>query len=96
MEQQKHSFSYSTQRAGSDRLQKSAKTCLMPLQLMSINSQITNYHPKVRVRSFRPFLNRKKIRPIGGRIRNHSENVEIIFLFISKKIKSHFFFRFYN
>ena len=36
MEQQKHGFSDSTPRAGSDRLQKSTKSLLSALQLMSI------------------------------------------------------------
>ena len=40
MEQQQHGFSDSTPRAGSDRLQKSAKSLLSALQLMSI-SQIS-------------------------------------------------------
>ena len=37
IEQQQHGFSDSTPRAGSDRLQKSAKSLLSALQLMSIN-----------------------------------------------------------
>ena len=40
MEQQQHGFSDSTPRAGSDRLQKSAKSLLSALQLMYI-SQIS-------------------------------------------------------
>ena len=40
MEQQQHGFSDSTPRTGSDRLQKSAKSLLSALQLMSI-SQIS-------------------------------------------------------
>ena len=40
MEQQPHGFSDSTPRAGSDRLQKSAKSLLNVLQLMSL-SQIS-------------------------------------------------------
>ena len=39
MEQQQHGFSDSTPRAGSDRLQKSAKSLLSALQLIT-NSQI--------------------------------------------------------
>ena len=39
MEQQQHSFSDSTPRAGSDRLQKSSNSLLSALQLMS--SQIS-------------------------------------------------------
>ena len=41
MEQQQHGFSDSTPRAGSDRLQKSAKILLSALQLMSISQIIT-------------------------------------------------------
>ena len=37
MKQQQHGFSDSTPRAGSDRLQKSAKSLLSALQLMSIS-----------------------------------------------------------
>ena len=37
MEQQQHGFSDSTPRAGSDRLQKSSKSLLIALQLMSIS-----------------------------------------------------------
>ena len=37
MEQKQHGFSDSTPRAGSDRLQKSAKNLLNELQLMSIS-----------------------------------------------------------
>ena len=40
MEQQQHGFSNSTPRADSDRLQKSAKSFISALQLMSI-SQIS-------------------------------------------------------
>ena len=40
MEQQQHGFSDLTPRAGSDRLQKQAKSLLITLQLMSI-SQIS-------------------------------------------------------
>jgi len=40
MEQQQHGFSDSTPRAGSDKLQKSAKSLRSALQLMSI-SQIS-------------------------------------------------------
>ena len=52
MEQLNQSFSGSTPRAGGDKLQKSGKSLLSALQLMSI-SQIRT--PKVLVRSFRPF-----------------------------------------
>ena len=41
MEQQQHGFSDSTPKAGSDRLQKSAKSLISALQLMSI-SQISS------------------------------------------------------
>jgi len=54
MEQQQRSFSDSPQWAGSDRLQKPAKSLLSALQLMSISQIMTQ-------KSFRPFLNRKKI-----------------------------------
>ena len=57
MEQQQHGFSGSMPRAGIDRLQKSAKSLLIALQLMLI-SQINS--PKVWVRSFRPVLSHKK------------------------------------
>ena len=40
MEQQQHGFDDSTPRAGSERLQKSAKSLLRALQLMS-NGQIS-------------------------------------------------------
>ena len=70
MEQQQQGFSDSTPRAGSDRLQKSAKSLLSALQLMSI-SQISTQ--KLWIRSFRPI---RKIRLIGGRLRNHSDQSE--------------------
>ena len=73
MEQLQHGFSDSTPRAGSNRLQKSAKSLLSELNLMSIIRQISTQRPKVWVWSFRPFLNRRKNRPIGGRLRNHSD-----------------------
>ena len=60
MEQLQHGFSDSTPRAGSNRLQKSAKSLLSALKLMSIISQISTRRQKVWVWSFRPFLNRKK------------------------------------
>ena len=41
IEQEQHGFSDSTPRAGSERLQKSTKSLLIALQLMSI-SQISN------------------------------------------------------
>jgi len=41
MEQQQHSFKNLTPRAGSDRLQKSAKSLLSALQLMSISQTRT-------------------------------------------------------
>ena len=73
MEQLQHGFSDSTPRAGSNRLQKSAKSLLSALNLMSIIRQISTQRPKVWVWSFRPFLNRRKNRPIGGRLRNYSD-----------------------
>ena len=70
MEQQQHGFSDSTPRVGSDRLQKTAKSLLSALQLMSIYQISTQ---KYASGHFDLFLNRKKIRPIGGRLRNHSD-----------------------
>jgi len=58
MEQQQHGFSDSTPRAGSDRLQKSAKSLLSALQLMSI-SQISTQ--KYGSGHFDPFYITRKI-----------------------------------
>ena len=75
MEQLNQSFSGSTPRAGGDKLQKSGKSLLSALQLISI-SQIRT--PKVLVRSFRP-LNCKKIssnRRSSKELRIHSDQSE--------------------
>jgi hypothetical protein len=69
LEQHQHGFSDSTPRAGSDRLQKSAKSLLSALQLMSI-SQISTQ--KYGSGHFDQFKITRKNRPIGGRLRNHS------------------------
>ena len=73
MEQQQHGVSDSMPRAGRDRLQKSAKSLLSALQLMTI-SQISIQ--KYGSGHFDPFLITRKIRPIGGRLRNHSDQSE--------------------
>ena len=102
MKQQQHGFSDSTPRAGSDRLQKSAKSLLSSLQLMSMSHIITQ---KYGLGQFDPFEITSKIRPIGERLRNHSDQSEHIlrmlklyFCFFQKNeiIFSHFFFRFCN
>ena len=73
MEQQQHGFSDSTPRAGSDILQKSTKSLLSALQLLSISQISTQkYWPG----HFGPFLKGKKIPPIGGLLRNHSNQSE--------------------
>ena len=54
MEQQQHGFSDSTPRAGSDRLQKSSKSLLIALQLMSI-SQISTQKYESGPGNFDPF-----------------------------------------
>ena len=90
MEQQQHGFSDPTPRAGNER---SAKSLLSALQLMSIIQISTQ---KYGSGHFDPFGITRKIRPIGGRLRNHSDqsehvlrisilNFEIIFLPISKE-----------
>ena len=45
MEQQQHGFSDSTPRAGSDRLQKSAKSLPSALQLMSNSTSKESFRP---------------------------------------------------
>ena len=85
MEQQQHGFSDSTPRAGSDRLQKSPKSLLSALQLISISQ--TNNH-KYGSGHFDPLKITRKIRPIGGRLRNHSDQSELFAYF--KRIKSFF------
>ena len=73
MEQQQHGFSDSTSRAGSDRLQKLAKNCLVHYNLCPMStSQISTQKYGLG----RPALNHKKNRPIGGRLRNHSHQSE--------------------
>ena len=69
MEQLQNSFSDSTPRAGSDKLQQLAKSLLRALQLMSI-SQISTQ--KYGSGNFHPFEIASKIRQVGGRQRNHS------------------------
>jgi len=73
MEQQQHGFSDSMPRAGSDKLQKSAKSLLSALQLIS-NSQISTQ--KYGSGHFDPFYITRKICPIGGSLRNHSDQSE--------------------
>ena len=41
-----------------------------------------NYLPKVSVGSFRPSLNWYKYRPIGGGLRNHSDQSEAVLIFL--------------
>ena len=74
MEQQQHGFSDSTPRAGRDRLQKSATSLLRSLQLFMSISQISTQ--KYGSGHFDPVLIARKIRPIGGRLRNHSYQSE--------------------
>ena len=102
MEQQQHGFSDSTPRAGGDRLRKSAKSLLSAFQLMSI-SQISTQ--KYESGHCDPILITRKIRPIGGRIRNHSDQSEhvlgILILYFCLFHKNEiffydFFFRFCN
>ena len=87
MEQQQHGFSNSTPRVDldSDRSQKSAKSLLSALQLMSIIHISTQ---KYGSGHFDQFLITRKIRRIGERLKNHSDQseyvkFEIIFLLIS-------------
>ena len=61
MEQQQHSFKNLTPRAGSDRLQKSAKSLLSALQLMSISQTRTQKYVSGH---FDPFYIIRKFRPI--------------------------------
>ena len=100
MEQQKHSFSDSTPRVGSDRLQKSSKSLLCALQIMSI-SQISTQ--KYGSGHFDPFWIARKFRPIGERLRNHADKsehflriLELYFCLLHKNeiIFSHFSFDF--
>ena len=56
MEQQQHGFSDSTPRAGSDRLQKSEKSFLSALQLMSISQISTQKYGSVH---FDPFKSKE-------------------------------------
>ena len=70
MEQQQQGFSDSTPRAGSDRLQQSAKSLLSALQQMYISQISTQNYGSGHSD---PFLITRKIRLIGGRLRNHSD-----------------------
>ena len=72
MEQQQHGFSDSTPRAGSDGLQKSAKSLLIALQLMSI-SQISTQTTTSKKSFFT--------------IKRHPENFEIPYLLISNPLE---------
>ena len=101
MEQQQSSFSHSTPRAGSDRLQKSAKSVLSALQLMSISQISTQKYRSVHFSHFES----QKIRPMGGRLRKHSDQSEHVLrilklyfcLFQKNEIDfCNFFFRFCN
>ena len=68
MEQLQQCFSYSTPRADSDGLQKSAKSLSSALQLISINQISTQKYRPSHSDSFQIARN-----PIEGRIRNHSD-----------------------
>ena len=69
MEQQQHGFSDSMLRAGSDRLQKSARSLLSALQLQ-LQCPIVKSMGHVISTLFK---SQEKIRPIGVRLRDHSD-----------------------
>ena len=73
MEQQQHSFSDSTPRAGSERLQKLATSLLSALHLISCSQSRTQKYELVH---FDPFYIARKICPIGARLRNQSDQSE--------------------
>ena len=71
MEQQQHGLRELTPRAGSDRLQKSAKSLLRALQLLSISQISTQKYGSGRSGHYYPFQIARKIRPIERRLSNH-------------------------
>ena len=79
MEQEQHGFSDSTSRArGNDRLQKSAKSLLSALQFLQLMSIRQISTQKYGTGNFEPFLIKRKMRPIGGCLRNHSDQSEFV------------------
>ena len=88
MEQLHQGFRDSTPRAGSDILKKSAKKFA---KCITINIHESKQHPKVWDRSFRPFLNCKKISFIRS-LRNHLLSFIIIFSFFILLLSNQSFF----
>ena len=84
MEQQQHGLRELTPRAGSDRLQKSAKSLLRALQLLSISQISTQKYGSGRSGHYYP-LNSKKnsSNRIILQIRRRPENLKLYF----KRIK---------
>ena len=88
MDQLQFNFGDPTPKAGSDGLKNSAKSLIMALQLISI-SQISTQ--KYLSALFDDFKMAKIYRPIGGRLRNHSDQPGAVITFLLNSKEKNYF-----